>query len=48
MGRSRARTSKREKEEFLDGGRECKGERGDQRGITRKLEDKEEKSIRGL
>ena len=47
MGRSRARTSKREKEEFLDGGRECKGERGDQRRIIRKLEDKEEKSIRG-
>ena len=44
---AQARTPKREKEEFLDDEREWKGERGDKRGITRKLEEREEKSIRG-
>ena len=44
-GRGKAKTSKREKEEFLDDKREWKGEKGDKRGITGKLEDREEKSI---
>ena len=35
----------RKKEEFVDSGIAWNGERGNQRGITEKLEDREEKSI---
>ena len=45
MGRARARASKKEKKKFLGGGIERNGDSGNQRGITEKLEDKEEKSI---
>ena len=40
------REHQRQKKEFLGGGIERNGDTGNQRGITEKLEDMEEKSIR--